>query len=161
MSTFSSFEKTVDIPVLKQPRTTRKFDSQVLFDEDMRKIWDEARDGKETTTTLIAVNEMVLHELNQAIGCAMGDLVRLVERYDRSSLVVSCSVHVRSVIKFLENMKQVAIGKDKLEGVEESLDHMKRKLELLNEVEDAKRLEILPTHGVVANCVAALVCDQT
>jgi len=138
MNTFSDFEKTVEIPVLEQqPATTRKIESQVLVDEDIKKKWDEAKDGKETATILLAVNEMVLHELNQAIGCAMGNLVQLVERYDRLSLVESCSAQVRSAIRYLENMK-MTIGKDKLKKVVENLDHMKRKLELLNALEDAK-----------------------
>jgi hypothetical protein len=100
---------------------------------------DEAKDGKETTTTLVAVNEMVLRELNQAIDCAMGDLVRLVERYDRLSLIGSCLAQVRMGIKVLEDMKQRTLGKDKLEKAKESLDYMKRKLELLSKVEDAKK----------------------
>jgi hypothetical protein len=104
-----------------------------------RMEWDRAKDRKEMTTTLIAVNEMVLHELNKAIDCAMGNLGRLVERYDRLSLVVSYSAQVRSAIKVLEDMKERTIDKDKPEKATESLGHMKRKLELLNKVEeDAK-----------------------
>jgi DNA repair ATPase RecN len=105
----------------------------------MKEKWDEAKDGKETTTTLIAVNEMVLHELNQAIDCAMGNLVQLVERYDRLSLVVSYSAQVRSAIKVLEDMKERTIWMSTLEKAKESLDYMKRMLELLNEAEDAKK----------------------
>jgi DNA repair ATPase RecN len=140
MNSFSGFEKTVYMPALKQqPMTSRQINSRVLVYEDVKKKWDKAQDGKETTMTLIAINEMVLHELNQAIDCAMGDLVQLVERYDRLSLVVGCSAQVRSVIKALEDMKVRTIGKEKLEKAEESLGHMKRKLELLNKVEDAKK----------------------
>jgi DNA repair ATPase RecN len=140
MNTFSGFEKTVDVNGLKQqPTATHEIDSQVLVDEDMKEKWDEAKDGKETTTTLIAVNEMVLHELNQAIDCAMGNLVQLVERYDRLSLVVSYSAQVRSAIKVLEDMKERTIWMSTLEKAKESLDYMKRMLELLNEAEDAKK----------------------
>ena len=87
MSTFSDFEKTVDIPVSKQrPTATRKIDNQVLIDEDMKKNWDEAKDGKERTAALIAVNEMALHVLKQVGICDMGDLVQLMEQYADLSL---------------------------------------------------------------------------
>ena len=100
MDAFSGFEKTVDIPILKQQSTTtREIDGQVLFDEDMKMKWDEAKDGKETTMTLIAVNEMVLHKLNTAIECAMGDLVHLVEWYDDLSLAGSYSAEVKGVVR--------------------------------------------------------------
>ena len=139
MDAFSHFEKTVDIPVLKQRRTaTRKIDNQVLVDEDMKKKWGEAKDGKETTATLIAVNEMVLYHLNQVPNCATGDLVQLVEQYADLSLTGSCSAQVRSAVRFLEEYiteKESRILYE-LPMAERSLDYMRRKLELLNEVEE-------------------------
>ena len=119
MDTFSGFEKTVD--------------------EDMKKKWDEAKHGKEMTTTMITVKELVLHEFNQAINYAMGDLVRLVQRYDRLSFAVSYSVQVKSAIRSLEARERMTVEEDKLERVKECLDHMRRRLELLNKVEDAKK----------------------
>ena len=137
MDAFCGFEKTADIPVLKQQTTTsRKFDGQVLIDEDIKKKWDKAKDGKDTTTTLIAVNEMVLRELNQIINWAMGDLVRLVERYGCLSVAGSCSAGVRSVVRLLEALEKMDLGKDELEKVKERLGQMKRRLELFNEVEE-------------------------
>ena len=137
MDAFSGFEKTVDVPVLKQqPTTTRKIDGEVFVDEDMKKKWDEA---KETTMTLIAVNEMVQHELSQAINCAMGDLVQLVERYDRLSLAGSCSAEVRNIVRLLEALEKMDLEEDELEKVKKSLGHLKRKLDLLTKVEDAKK----------------------
>ena len=141
MYAFSNFEKTVDIPALKQQRTTtRKIDNQVLIDEDMKKKWDEAKDGKETTATLIAVNEMILHHLKQVANCSTGDLVQLVAQYAELSLAGSCSAQVRSAIRVLERkyiaMKEKRIGQDELQKVKESLDHMKRKLEFLKNVEE-------------------------
>ena len=133
MSAFCGFEETVDIPVLKQqPTTSRKVDGEVLVDEDMRKEWDEA---KETTMTLISVNEMLQHELGQAINCAMGDLVQLVEQYDRLSLAGSCSAEVRSIVSLLEALEKMDLEEDELETVKKSLGHLKRKLELLTKVE--------------------------
>jgi hypothetical protein len=131
MNAFSGFEKTVDTPVSKQqPITTRKIDNRMLFDEDMKKKWDEAKDGKETTAALIAVNEMVLHHLKQVTNCATGDLVQLVEQYARLSLVGSCSARVRTTLRLLE---RVTIDDTKAKV---SLDHMKRNLELLNKIEE-------------------------
>ena len=137
MDAFSGFKKTVDIPILKQQSmTTRKIDGQVLVDEDMKMKWDEAKDGKETTTTLIAVNEMVLHELNPAIECAMGDLVQLVGWYDGLSLAGNYSFEVRGVVRSLETLEDMDIGKNELKEVKENLARMKRRPDLLGIVEN-------------------------
>lgn len=120
----------------QQPTTAQESAIQVLLYEDKKRRWNEEKDGKETTTTLIAVNEMILYELNQAINHAMDDLVQLVERYDRLSLVGSCSAQVRSAVRFLEAMGEIDIGQDELANVKKSLEHLKRKLELLNEIEE-------------------------
>ena len=140
MNTFSNFEKTVDIPVSKQrPTATRKIDNQVLIDEDMKKKWDEAKDGKEGTAALIAVNEMALHILKQVGNCDTGDLVQLVKQYADLSLVGSCSAWAESVIKYLEfalNTTMMDWHLDRQEIVGESLGNMKRKLEVLNKIEE-------------------------
>jgi homoserine acetyltransferase len=140
MDAFSEFEKMVDISVLKQqPASTRKIDTQVLVDEGMRKKWDKAKRGKDTTAALIAINEMLLHDVNRAIR---GDLVELVEQYARLSLVGSCSAQVRSAISYLELQCRSLEAKGYqvlLERVNERLGHMKRKLELLNKMEDAQK----------------------
>ncbi len=133
MNAFSNFE-TVDILVSKQqPSATRKIDDQVLV-EDTKKKWDEAKDGKEKTAALIAVNEMVLRHLNQANDCGTGDLVQLVEQYADLSLVGSCSTQAKSAVKFLEGM-EMNTDEDKLKTVQRNLRHMKGKLELLNKIE--------------------------
>ena len=139
MNTFSDFEKTVDITVSKQrPTATRKIDNQVLVDEDMKRKWDKAKDGKERTAALIVVNEMALHILNQVSNCATGDLVQLVKQYADLSLVGSCSVQVKSIVRFLETvlMEFNALYMIGLEPVKERLDHMKRKLEVLDKIEE-------------------------
>ena len=127
----------------QQSTTTRTIDGRVLVDEDMKKKWDKAKDGKEMSTTLIAINDMVLHELNQAINCAMGDLMQLMERYDGLSLAGSCSAEVRGVVRLLEALEKMDIRKDELEKVKESLGHMKRRLELLSIVEDEAKKGVL------------------
>ena len=137
MDAFSAFEKVVDVPDLKQPPTiTRKIDNQVLVDENMKKKWDEAKDGKEKTAVLIAVNEMVLRGLKQGIDSATGDLVQPVEHCARLSLAGSCSAQMRGEIKSLEAMVKRGFTCYE-EDYRERLDQKKRKLELLNEVEDA------------------------
>jgi len=141
MGAFSDVEKTVDIPGLKQqPMTTRKIDNRVLVEEDMKGNWDEANDGKKRTTALIAVHEMVLLVLNQAINCATGDLVQLMGQYARLSLAGSYSAQVRCAVNNLEQTS-IAMGKNRtaqkeVRKVRRSLDHMKRKLELLSQIEE-------------------------
>ncbi len=137
MDAFSDFEKIVDIPDLKLPPTTiRKIDSQVLMDENMKKEWDEAKDRKERIATLIAVNEMVLHGIKQVINSALGELVQPVEHYARLSLAGSCSAQMRGEIKSLGAMVKRRFTYYEAE-YRKRLDQKKRKLELLNEVEDA------------------------
>ena len=69
----------------------------------------------------------------------MGDLVQLVEQYADLSLAGSCSAPVWSAVRFLERkyiaMTEQKIGQDELQKVKESLGHMKRKLEVFEEVE--------------------------
>ena len=121
MDAFSDFEKTVDIPILKQqPASTGKIDNQVLVDQDIKKKWDEAKRGKETTAALIAVNEILLHEANHS--CITGDLVQLVEEYARLSLAGSHPAQVRSTVSFLEDMEGKGYLVDQ-EKVKETLGH--------------------------------------
>ena len=139
MNTFSDFEKIVDIPISKQRSTsTRKIDNQVLIDEDMKKKWDEAKDGKERTVALIVVNEMALHILKQVDNCATGDLVQLMEQYADLSLVGSCTVRAKSTIKFLEAKEKEpdVRSQNRPDTLQENLSHMRRKLELLNKIEE-------------------------
>ena len=136
MDAFSDFEKIVDIPDLKQPpTTTRKIDSQVLVDEDMKKKWHMAKDLKERIAAILAVNEMVLHGLKQVIDSATSDLVPLTEQYSRLSLAGSCSAQVRGEIKCLEAMERTASPRHK-EEVWKRLCHKRRQLKLLNSVEE-------------------------
>ena len=136
MDAFSDFEKIVDIPDLKQPpTTTHKIDNQVVVDEDMKNKWDEAKDGKERTTALIAVNEMVLHGLKQVTNLAMSDLVQLVEQYACLSVAGSCSAQVRHEASHLTVMER-SVGHPYSEEFRERLGHKERQLELLNRVEE-------------------------
>ena len=115
-----------------------------MIDADTKKKWDEAKDGKETTTALIAVHEMVLHIFKEVNNCAAGELVQLVGQYADLSLAGSCSALVKSGVRFLEvrekEIKNVWHPRPyELVAVRESLDHMKKKLELLNDIEDTQK----------------------
>jgi len=142
MDAFSDFEQTVDIPVLKQqPTITRQLDDRVLVDEDMKKKWGKSKDEKERTAILIAFKKMVHHYSDQITNCATGDLVQLVEQCAHLSLAGRYSAQVRSTIRLLEGeQNKVAMGwlyHGVYEPIElmERLDHMRRKLELIEEVE--------------------------
>jgi len=135
MDAFAVFEKMVDIPPLKQqPVSTHKNDFQVLVDEDMKKNWDEAKRGKETTAALIAINEILLHDANQVTSC-ISDLVQLAGQYARLSLAGSYSAQVRSTVSYLERLEGMGHLVDQ-EKLKKTLGHMKRKLEFLNKVEE-------------------------
>jgi len=132
MDAFSDFEK---MPILKQqPASTGKIDNQVLADQDMKKKWDEAKRGKETNVALIAINGILLHDANHS--CITGDLVQLVEQYARLSLAGSCSAQVRSTVSFLERLERSDSGQVALGDIKGTLGYMKRKLKLLNKVEE-------------------------
>ena len=111
-------------------------DTQVLVDSNMKKQWEAAKDGKERTVAIVAASEKVLYDLDQVINRAINNLAQLVERYARLSLSGSFAAQVNSAVKLLEQnylaLEGRGVGPDQLQRVRESLDHMKRKLELLN-----------------------------
>ena len=138
MDAFADFEKMIDLPLLKQqPTSTHKIDFQVLVDEDMKWSWDEAKRGKETTAALIAINEILFHDANLVTSC-ISDLVQLAGQYARLSLAGSYSAQVRSTVSFLERMRRMVRFVDQGK-VNETLGHMKKKLELLDKVEDTQK----------------------
>ena len=141
MNTFSDFEKIVDIPISKQrPTSTRKIDNQVLIDEDMKRKWDEARYDKERTVALIVVNEMALHILKHVGNYATGDLMQLMEQYADLSLAGSCTVRAKSTVRFLEDKAEQGYRvENRPDTVREDLGHMRRKLKLLNKIEDSQK----------------------
>jgi len=111
-------------------------DTQVSVDQNMKKKWEAARDGKEKGAALIGASEKVLHDLNQIISRATNDLEQLVERYADLSLSGSFSAQVGSAVRLLEqnyaSLEKGGVGREQLQRVKRSLDHMKRKLELLH-----------------------------
>ena len=118
-------------------------DMKVSVDENMKEKWEAAKDGKEKTEALIAAREKVLNELDQVIEHATDDLEQQVERYARLALSGSFSAQVTSAVRLLEQnyavMEKKHISPDQLQRIKESLDLMKRKLELLNTAKENAR----------------------
>ena len=144
MEAFSNFETTVDIPVSKQQSTkTRNIDNQVLVNQDLKGKWEAAKVEKERTSALIAVNEMVLHDLDRLINRAPKDLMLLMKEFDCLSLTGGFLAQVQRGVWSLEReytaMKEGRIDQAKLIKVKESLDHMKRKLELLSHANETRK----------------------
>ena len=115
-------------------------DVQVLVDQDMKKKWEAARNGKERTAALLGASEKVLRDLNQVIYHDINHLEQLVERYASLSLSGSFSAQVASAVRLLEQsfaaLEKHGADHEQLQKVKRSIDHMKRKLELLNKARE-------------------------
>jgi hypothetical protein len=111
-------------------------DNQVSVDLNMKEQWEAAKDGKEKAAAIVAASEKALIELNQVINRAITNLEQLVERYAHLSLSGSFAAQVNSAVRLLEQnyvaLEGNSVGQDQLLRVKDSLDHMKRKLALLN-----------------------------
>ena len=111
-------------------------DTQAPVDEDVKK-WEAE---KEDTELLIATYESELGDLNDAMDKNVDDLARLVGDYAALSLLGPFSVHVEKAILLLEqryrDTEQKGSCKEQLEKIQDSLDLMKRKLELVTKAEE-------------------------
>ena len=109
------------------------------------KEWEAAKDGTEKRTILVAVRGKVVHDLDQIIDGATKDLAQQVERYAHLSLSGSFSAQVGSAVRLLEQnyigLEKKGVSQDHLHRVKESLDNMKRKLEILNIANENARRE--------------------
>jgi CCR4-NOT transcriptional regulation complex NOT5 subunit len=107
-----------------------------LIDQSVKKKWGATKDGKGKTAVLIAPWEKELQDLNQIINSATNELAEQVERYDQLSLSGSLSAQVGSAIRLLEQhyraLENKGMDPNQLQKVKESLDLLKRKLDLLN-----------------------------
>jgi hypothetical protein len=156
MDASSDFKKTVDIPVPKQlPIVTFKFSEQTLVGLDPIKTLEEVKDERETTAALIALNEMVLHDLDQAIGRASNDLMQLVEEFDSLSLNGGLLAHMEGTVRFMEEsaaqfMEESAVRFTREHGpprggglaedsITEGLHHIKKKLKLLSDTMETRK----------------------
>ena len=109
------------------------------MDEGSRK-WEDAKAEKEETELHIATCESAVGDLNDAMGRTMGALARLAEDYAALSLSGPFSVHMEKAIRLLEHrykdMEQEGVGKEQLEKTQDSLNLMKRKLEVVTKAEE-------------------------
>jgi len=116
-------------------------DTQVSVDLKLKKEWEAAMDGKAKTAVIIAASEKVSNDLDQVINRAVNNLSQLVERYARLALSGSFAVQVNSAVRLLEQnylaLEGNIVGQDQLQRVKDSLDHMKRKLVVLNKANKA------------------------
>ena len=123
--------------------TTPKLEKQMGIDDTKRR-WEMVKDEKEKTTALIAINEILLHKLNQAIDGATSDLAQLVDDYGRFALSGSFLEQLGSTIRLLEqryrDMENSGMGPLHLQEKKKIVDDVKRKLEFLNSAkENAQR----------------------
>ena len=106
----------------------------------MKKKYEAAKGGKEKTAALVAASEKVLRDLNQVTGRATTELEQLVERYADLSLSGSFSAQVGGAVRLLEQnyaaLEKKGVGREQLQKVKRSLEHMKRKLELLHKAKE-------------------------
>jgi len=111
-------------------------DAQVSIDQNMKKNYEKAKNGKEKTAALVQASEQVLHDLNQVISRATSKMEQLVEQYANLALSGSFSAQVGSAVRLLEqnyaSLEKKEVDSEQLQKVKRSLDHMKRKRELLN-----------------------------
>ena len=119
--------------------------TQTLIDQNVKRKWAAAKDGKGKMAVLNAFRERVLRDLEQIINGATSDLARHIERYTLLSLSGNLPAQVDSAIKLLEQnyitLETKGVGPDQLQKVKESLEHMKRKLTLLNNVKENARMD--------------------
>ena len=111
-------------------------DTQVSVDQDMKMKYEAAKDGKEKTAALVEASERILHDLNRIISGATSEMEQLAERYAKLSLSGSFSAQVGSAVRLLEQnyaaLEKKEVDPEQLQRVKRSLDHMKRKLDLLS-----------------------------
>ena len=124
-------------------------DTQVSVKQNMKK-WEAAKDGAKKTALLDTIRDQVLSDLDRIVNTATDDLAQLVEQYSRLSLSGSFSVQVDRAVRLLEQryswlegtrvcqegtrvyQEGTRVYQDQVQKVKDSLDHMVRKLELLN-----------------------------
>ena len=113
--------------------------AQASADEDV-KNWEAAKAEREDTELLIATYERELGDLNDAMDRTVDHLARLVEDYAPLSISGPFSAHMEKATLLLEqrykDMEQRGVSKERLEKIQDSLELMKRKLELVTKAEE-------------------------
>ena len=111
-------------------------ETQVLIDQNVKRKWAAAKDGKGKMAVLNAFRGRVLRDLDQINNGATSDLARHVERHAHLALSGNFSAQVASAVRLLERnyttLETKGVDSDQLQQVKESLEHMRKKRELLN-----------------------------
>jgi hypothetical protein len=119
-------------------------DKQVSVNRDMKRRWEAAKDEKEKAASLAASNK-VLNDLNQVVSRTTPQLAQLAERYARLSLSGNFSAKFGSAVRLLgqhdRNLERKGISEDQLQKVKASLDHMKKKLEVLTTAKEKAQMD--------------------
>ena len=118
------------------------YEAQLSVDDNMKKLWEAAKDEKERTGVLLATSISALGELSNIIDESMGELARLAEEY--ASLSFSgFSAPLEKAIWLLEQqcrgMEEKGVGLELLTKVRSNLEHMKARLDLLRKATDKVR----------------------
>jgi hypothetical protein len=110
----------------------------------MKERWKTAKDGKEKKTALIEAGEKALNGVMQVIDNAANDLAQLAEDYAGLSLSGSFSAEMEKAVRLLEQMhkamEEKGFGQEQLQKVQDGLDSMTKKLELLKFATEKARI---------------------
>ena len=119
------------------------YEAQLSVDDNMKKLWEAAKDEKERTEVLLATSKRALGDLGIIIDEAMDELARLAEEYASLSLSGSFSAPLEKAISLLEQrckgMEEKGVGLELLTKVRSSLEHMKGRLDLLRKAREKLR----------------------
>jgi len=149
MDAFSNFEKIINSPVHLLwshfhafDKWVQKHESQVTVDDDMKKMWEAAKDEKEKTEALVAESERTLSELSYSMDTGMDELVRLADEYGRLSLSGSFSGPLEKEIRLLElhchSLEEQGVSGDQLEKMRARLEDRKRRLDVFNKAKEKR-----------------------
>ena len=111
-------------------------DTRASVDEDCA----AAKAEKEATESTLATYENTLKDLNDAMDRTLDELARLAEGYAALSLSGPFSAHVEKATRLLEHrykdMERKKASREQLDKLQDSLDLMKRKLEVVKKAEE-------------------------
>ncbi|KAF8320497.1 hypothetical protein DL93DRAFT_2224834 [Clavulina sp. PMI_390] len=125
MNNYANYEFTVDTVTGKQ----------VMVHEEMKKRWQDAKDGKERDEATLKRMNSTREQLEQSIEQQTGDLAELADSWENLSLSGSLSAQMEKAIKLVERqlkcMQEGGVSKEMLNKVDASLQEMKKKLDVL------------------------------
>ncbi|KIJ48656.1 hypothetical protein M422DRAFT_86445, partial [Sphaerobolus stellatus SS14] len=111
-----------------------------IVDEEMKKKFNNAKSAKEEKEHLKAMAERVLKTMSDTIDSNTAELGRLAEEYSNLSLSGSFSGQVEKAVVMLEQnyeaLKEKNVDEVTLNKVQESLNTMKQKLEVLKKARE-------------------------